>query len=51
MDMVKKFYEEEDGMGVIEIVMIIGALMCIALLFKDAITEFVTQLLKNTFKL
>lgn len=51
MDMLKRFYEEEDGMGVIEIVMIIGALMCIALMFRETITEFVKKLMEDVFKL
>lgn len=50
MEMLKQFYEEEDGMGVVEIVMIIAALMCIALLFRKQITEFATNIMNKTFK-
>ena len=34
MNLLRKFYEEEEGIATIEIVMIIAALMCIALLFR-----------------
>ena len=34
MDLLKRFYKEEEGMGTIEMVMLIAALMCIALLFR-----------------
>lgn len=49
MEMLKRFYTEEDGMGTVELVMIIAALLCIALLFKDTITDFANQLMKKTF--
>lgn len=47
MELLKQFYEEEDGMGVIEIVMIIAALMCVALIFKDTLIAFVKDLLQR----
>lgn len=50
MDLLKQFYEEEDGMGVVEIVMIIAALMCIALLFRKQITLFAKGIMENVFK-
>lgn len=50
MDVLKRFYEEEDGMGTVEMVMIIAALMCIALLFRKQITSFVTQIMEKVFK-
>lgn len=49
MELLKKFYEEEDGMGVVEIVMIIAALMCIALLFREQITQFADNIMKTVF--
>lgn len=49
MDLLRKFWEEEDGMGTVEIVMIIAALMCIALLFRQTITEFASTIIKNVF--
>lgn len=47
--MLKQFYEEEDGMGVVEIVMIIAALMCIALLFRKEIFSFAQSIMKTVF--
>ncbi len=49
MEMIKQFYEEEDGMGVVEIVMIIAALMCIALLFRRQITQFAQNIMTTVF--
>lgn len=49
MEMLKRFYEEEDGMGVVEIVMIIAALMCIALLFRRQITQFAQNIMTTVF--
>lgn len=49
MELLKKFYEEEDGMGVVEIVMIIAALMCIALLFRDQIGKFAKGIMETVF--
>lgn len=50
MDIMKQFWEEEDGMGTVEIVMIIAALMCIALLFRTQIFGFAEGIMKNVFK-
>ncbi len=50
MDVLKKFYQEEDGMGTVEIVMIIAALMCIALLFRKRIFEFAGKIMDAVFK-
>lgn len=50
MELLKQFYQEEEGMGTVEIVMIIGALLCIALLFKNTIIDYVTDLMKTVFK-
>lgn len=49
MELLKQFWEEEDGMGTVEIVMIIAALMCIALLFRKTITDFATTIIKQVF--
>lgn len=49
MELLRQFYEEEDGMGVVEIVMIIAALMCIALLFRKQIVDFAKDLMKAVF--
>lgn len=49
MDLLKRFCEEEDGMGVVEIVMIIAALMCIALLFRKQIYDFANNIMITVF--
>ena len=49
MEVLRKFYEEEDGRGTIEIVMIIAALMCIALLFRQTIVDFAKKLMEKVF--
>ncbi len=50
MELLRRFYEEEDGMGTIELVMIIAALMCIALLFRKQIMEFAKSIMEKVFK-
>lgn len=50
MDIMKQFWEEEDGMGTVEIVMIIAALMCIALLFRKQIFGFAKGIMDKVFK-
>lgn len=49
MELLKRFYEEEDGMGTIEMVMIIAALMCIALLFRKQIMDFAKGIMETVF--
>lgn len=49
MDLLKRFYKEEEGMGTVEMVMIIAALMCIALLFRDQIFNFADNIMKTVF--
>ena len=50
MEMIKKelaaFLKEEDGVGVIEIVLILVVLICLVIIFKKQITT----LLNNVFK-
>lgn len=50
MNLLKKFYYEEDGMGTVEIIMIIAALMCIALLFREQIFKFAKSIMEKIFK-
>lgn len=45
MELLKRFWKEEEGMGTIELVMIIAALMCVALLFRKQITSFVGNII------
>lgn len=42
---VKAFLKEEDGLGTVEIVVIIAVLVGLALLFKNVIWEFVRNML------
>ena len=49
LNLVKGFLKEEEGMGTVEIVLIIAVLVAIALLFKGKITEFVDKALGNIF--
>ena len=49
MSMMKRFLAEEEGMGTVEIVMIIAALMVIALLFREEITKFAENIMKIVF--
>lgn len=49
METMKQFWEEEDGMGTVEIVMIIAALMCIALLFRKQIFDFAKNIMDKVF--
>ena len=37
----KNFWKEEDGMGTVEIILIIVVLVCLVLIFKNQITEVV----------
>lgn len=46
---IKNFFTEEDGMGVIEIVIIISVLVALALLFKDRISKFAKNLMDIMF--
>lgn len=45
--MLRNFLRDENGMGTIEIVVIIAVLVGLALIFKDGITNFVNNLMKD----
>ena len=45
----KNFLSEEDGLGTVEIVVIIAVLVGIALIFRDAIIKFVTTIMQSVF--
>lgn len=49
MNLIKSFLKEEDGLGTVEIVVIIAVLVGIALIFRDAIIKFVTDIMKSVF--
>ncbi len=41
----KRFFRNEDGFGTLELVLLVCVLIGLALLFKDTIVEFVTNML------
>lgn len=47
MNNLKNFWFDEDGMGTVEVIMIIIVLLGLALLFRQRITTFVTALFDN----
>lgn len=49
MNMLKEFWQEEEGMGTVEIILIIAALVCVALIFRKAIVGFVQDALGSVF--
>lgn len=49
LELVKRFLKEEDGLGTVEIVVIIAVLVGIALIFRDAIIKFVTDIMRSVF--
>ena len=44
---VKKFWENEDGMGVVEVVLITIVLVGLVILFKNQITALVNNILSS----
>lgn len=42
---IEGFWNEEDGLGTLELILIIGVIIIIALIFKDQIKTLVTRLL------
>jgi len=49
VQLLKDFFREEDGLGTVEIVVIIAVLVGIALIFRDAIIKFVTGIMSSVF--
>lgn len=47
--LIKRFYKDEDGLGTVEIVVIIAVLVGIALIFRDAIIKFATGIMRGVF--
>ena len=45
--MVKEFWNEEDGIGVVEIILILVVLLALVLLFKDKVTGIVNDALAS----
>ena len=49
LKLLRDFWNEETGMGTVEIVLIIAALVAVALIFKDAIIKFVQNAIDVIF--
>ena len=49
-DMMKRFWNEEEGFGTVELVILIGVLVAIALIFRKAVISFVNGLINKFFK-
>ncbi|RCX09602.1 putative flagellin with Flp1-like domain [Anaerobacterium chartisolvens] len=49
LTMFKRFIKEEDGLGTVEIVIIIAVLVGIALIFRSTIIDFVKGMLTKIF--
>ncbi len=49
LNLLKGFFKEEEGMGTVEIVVIIAVLVSIALIFRKAITEWVRNTIQQIF--
>lgn len=45
MELLKRFWNEEDGFGTVELVILIGVLVAVALIFRKAIISFVQKLI------
>jgi len=50
LNMLKRFWQEEDGLGTVEIVVIIAVLVGLALIFRQSITSFVVGVINRMFK-
>lgn len=48
--MLKNFFMDEEGMGTVELVLIIAALVSIAIIFRNAIIGFVRNQLSSVFE-
>ena len=49
INFVRAFVREEDGMGTVEIVIIIAVLVGVALIFRDSIISFATGVMDGLF--
>lgn len=45
----KKFWQEEDGMGTVEIVLIIAVLVALVIIFREAIIGFMKGAVESVF--
>ncbi|MDH6425594.1 MULTISPECIES: Flp1 family type IVb pilin [unclassified Paenibacillus] len=47
LDSMSNFWEDEEGLGTLEMILIIAVLIAVVLLFKDKIQEVVEALIKT----
>ncbi|KUO76567.1 MAG: hypothetical protein APF81_16685 [Desulfosporosinus sp. BRH_c37] len=47
LNKIKTFWQEEEGMGTVEILMIVGVLVAIAVFFRKTINVWVTRLVSG----
>ncbi len=48
-EMLRRFWKEEDGFGTVELVILIGILVAVALIFRERILSFVSSLMDKFF--
>lgn len=49
MELLKQFYEEEEGLGTVEMVLLLAVLVSIALIFRNQVINFVRDTLGSVF--
>ena len=49
MNELKEFWQDEEGAGTVEMVLLIAALVAVALLFRNRLIEFIQTALDNIF--
>lgn len=49
INIIRNISREEDGIGTVEIVIIIAVLVGIALIFRDAIIKFAVKIMQSVF--
>ncbi len=47
MNSIKNFFKEEDGIGVVEIILILVVLIGLVIVFKEQISALVTRIFSN----
>ena len=50
MELLKNFYEEEEGLGTVEMVVLLAVLVSIALMFRKQVMFFVSSNLEKIFQ-
>lgn len=49
MDDLRMFWEEEEGLGTVEMVLLIAALVSVAIIFKSGLLGFMRDTMKDVF--